>query len=277
MDKFKKKLQKLRNLKEKSFILIVLSTLIIVFVAVIFISRVGKVWGERSGGSPESGATSRIKAIYNSLVTLGLGSESAGAWGDWGAYWNRIRSAAETSANYLAQSLEEYDDYKYGGSHGTGEGGGEESSWTNTAPNVYKDNRTGLYWSNSIGSYSNSFNADHSLCDFFAANPRGNYNGSDPDCGNAINACATLSKEAVAGQGAVSGWYLPSQKQLMQAYIDGIYNNTNTDWVTTGHFWSSTERSDNSGFAWHVYLYNGLPVFDVKGTSFSVRCVHSSN
>jgi hypothetical protein len=273
MDKFKKKLQKLRNLKKKSFILIVLSILIIVFVAVIFISRVGKVWGEQSGGSPGSGATSRIKAIYDSLVTLGLGSESAGSWGDWGAYWNRIRSAAETSANYLAQSLEEYDDYKYGGSHGAGEGGGEESSWTNTATNVYKDNRTGLYWSNNLGSYTNLFNTDHSLCDFFAANPRGNYDGSDPDCGNAINACATLSKEAVAGQGAVSDWYLPSQKQLMQAYIDGIYNNTNTTWVTTSLSWSASEGSASSGNAWCHNLNDGYANNYGKGNSYSVRCV----
>ena len=47
------------------------------------------------GTTPESGADSRIKKTYDGLVTLGFGSESAGSWGDWGAYWNRIRSSAE--------------------------------------------------------------------------------------------------------------------------------------------------------------------------------------
>ena len=54
-----------------------------------------KVLAEQTGSSPESGATSRIKTIYDSLVSLSHGSESAGAWGNWGVMWNRIRSAGE--------------------------------------------------------------------------------------------------------------------------------------------------------------------------------------
>lgn len=50
---------------------------------------------EQSGSSPESGATSRLKATYTSINSLSYGSESAGSWGDWGTYWNRIRSAGE--------------------------------------------------------------------------------------------------------------------------------------------------------------------------------------
>ena len=41
--------------------------------------------------TPDSGSTSRLREIYDSLVSLGYGDES----GDWGAIWNRIRSAAE--------------------------------------------------------------------------------------------------------------------------------------------------------------------------------------
>ncbi|GAI90279.1 unnamed protein product, partial [marine sediment metagenome] len=53
------------------------------------------VLAEQSGSSPDSGATSRIKATYDSINTLLHGSESAGGWGDWGTWWNRIRSAGE--------------------------------------------------------------------------------------------------------------------------------------------------------------------------------------
>jgi len=268
-EKFKFKISKKALIIGLSVAVIVLVVAVNVIIPILRKPSSAEQWP----GSPESGATSRIKTIYDSLVALGLGSESAGTWGDWGAYWNRIRSSAETSANYRAQSLEEYDDAKYGGSHGAGEGGAEESSWSGTATDVFKDNRTGLYWSNTLGSYRNSFSATHADCAFFAANPRGNYDGSDPDCGNAINACGALSKEAVAGQGAVSDWYLPSEKQLLQAYIDGVYNNTNTTWATTGYFWSSSEESDSSGDAWIVGLYRGTTGYGGKGGSGSVRCV----
>ena len=54
-----------------------------------------KISAEQNDSSPESGSTSRIKATYDSLVTLTHGSESSGSWGDWGSMWNRIRSAGE--------------------------------------------------------------------------------------------------------------------------------------------------------------------------------------
>jgi hypothetical protein len=37
---------------------------------------------EQSGGSPESGSTSRLKTTAEALVTLGYGSTAAGTWGD---------------------------------------------------------------------------------------------------------------------------------------------------------------------------------------------------
>ena len=69
---------------------------IITFVVTILFSvPITAVLAEQSGGTPESGGVSRIKAIYDSLVSLGHGSDSSGSWGDWGAYWNRIRGAGE--------------------------------------------------------------------------------------------------------------------------------------------------------------------------------------
>ena len=240
----------------------------------IYNSSLFKVFAEQSPGTPESGTTSRIKAIYDSLKTLGYGSESAGSWGDWGAYWNRIRSSAESSTNFIAQSLEEYDDYKYGGSHGAGEGGDEEAAWELTAANVYRDSRTGLYWSNSLGSNTNSFSATHADCPFFAEDPRGSsYDGSDPDCGNAINACATLNLEAVTGEGVKGDWYLPSVKEMMQACLDGIYNQTNTGWVTLLEQWSSSEGSAAGTVAWSTFLREGSFSEKAKGNSYATRCV----
>ncbi|MEI6498748.1 MAG: DUF1566 domain-containing protein [bacterium] len=53
------------------------------------------VKAEQSGSTPESNATSRLITAYNTVVGLGFGSDAAGSWGDWGAKWNRLVSAAE--------------------------------------------------------------------------------------------------------------------------------------------------------------------------------------
>ena len=246
---------------------------ILFFVSLISIQY---VFAEQVGGSPESGATSRIKAMYNNFSSLGYGSIAAGSWGNWGSIWNMIYSTglAATAApiDYSYDSLVEWDDYLAGDSTQ------EEASWTNSAGTstggVWKDNRTGLYWSASSGQNDNIFpDTNHSTCDFFQTNPKGNYNGSDAQCGDAINTCGNYSLEAVTGQGVKTDWYLPTQAELMQAYIDGAYNQNST-WATTNYFWSSTEGSNTPSNAWSVNLSTGYTDTNVKTTTTRyVRCV----
>ena len=265
-----------------------------------------KVLAEQSGSSPESGVTSRIKAIYDSLVSLSHGSESAGGWGNWGVMWNRIRSAAEwvptgdatdadvatgkiffsqdriqktgnasLAPNWRVFSNTIWDDYK-NGANTDGDNADEESLWSNTSGNatsgVWKDNRTALYWSANQGSYTNS--AAVSICDFYSSTPRGSYTGGDSDCGNAINTCANLSLDATGDAVPETDWYLPSQKDILLAYIDGITNNTNGTFVSLGtYFWSSTENADFSTAAWYTRMANGDTYYDNKTASYAVRCV----
>lgn len=263
------------------------------------------VLAEQSGSSPESGVTSRIKTIYDSLVSLTHGSDSAGGWGDWGAVWNRIRSAAEwvpdaglspsevvsgetfysgnrtaqtgiaaPAFDYSTQSKVTWDDNKNSGSS-DGDSAGEESAWTNTAgtatTGVWKDTRTGLYWSASQGNATNSFTV--ASCDYFSTSPRGSYAGGDSDCGNAINTCANLSLDATGDGNAETDWYLPSQKELMQAYLDGIYNQTNTTFVSTSYFHTSTEYNSVSSAIWVIRVREGTQYDDSKSTSYPIRCV----
>ena len=259
------------------------------------------VIAEQSGSTPDSASTSRIKTIYDSLVSLSHGSDSAGSWGNWGAVWNRIRSAGEwapsgdagetdvasgkkfykdsrtqktgtasLAQDFSQQSLQDWDDKK------AGDTTVEEAVWTNTAGSattgVWKDTRTGLYWSVSQGYKTNLFT--RTTCDFFTTTPRGAYTGTDADCGNAINACGLLSLEAVTGGGAKTDWYLPSIKELQQAIIDGIYNQ-NSSFTTTEYFWSSTENSDDASSAWNVNLTGLTFNYFVKSyVDFNaVRCV----
>lgn len=168
---------------------------------------------------------------------------------------------------------------------------GEEAQWSKISNNIWKDERAGIYWSNDQtltmralvpNSNTNIFTAmSLGTCDYFNATPRSSYDGTDPDCGNAINWCATLELDGR------SNWYLPSQKELMLAYIDGMYNQAGDTLqeaaeftvgdgsaVHYGNYWSSSEVSGDSTGAWYVSLYGGYTYnADKTDTGGGVRCV----
>lgn len=185
-----------------------------------------------------------------------------------------------TPIDFSNMQYSTYDDYAGGDYLGWGgtltdDYQGEESEWSNMSVGediAWRDERTGVYWSAHQGTMSNIFTM--ASCDYFTSIPRSSYDGSDSDCGLAINYCATLD---FAGR---TDWYLPSQKELMQAYIDGIYNQAGIDeasaaaFVTDNYYWSSSEVSNYSGSAWFVYLSNGATYYDAKtNTYIGVRCV----
>jgi hypothetical protein len=69
------------------------------------------------------------------------------------------------------------------------------------------------------------------------------------------------------------GWYLPHQKQLMQAYIDGAYGNLEPQGVWRW-YWSATTNAGESTNAVSINLAGGLSSMDSKHWSTSlVRCV----
>jgi hypothetical protein len=269
---------------------IVITTLIAIVILGTYV--VSTTLAEQSGSSPDSGEDSVLMDTYNTLYDLGYGSET----GSNGPVWNRIISSATwvpdgavteddvvsgvtfyegsrtaktgtlDHPSYADQSLQAKDFRDWNGS-------GSWSSWTktNASPEVWYDGRTGLYWSANQGSFTNEFTIVY--CDFFSTTPRGNYDGSDTDCGNAINTCAALSLDANGDGTADSKWYLPTQAEFLQAYLNGIYLSTNTGWVGTSYHWSSTEYQNNSSYAWTTYLNGGYTSNSNKTNSYSVRCV----
>lgn len=185
-----------------------------------------------------------------------------------------------TPIDFSNMQYSTYDDYAGGDYLGWGgtltdDYQGEESEWSNMSVGediAWRDERTGVYWSAHQGTMSNIFTM--ASCDYFTSIPRSSYDGSDSDCGLAINYCATLD---FAGR---TDWYLPSQKELMQAYIDGIYNQAGIDeasaaaFVTDNYYWSSSGVSGSSDSAWDVYLASGNSLNDVKANpDGGVRCV----
>jgi len=144
------------------------------------------------------------------------------------------------------------------------------SDWdqVSTSPEIWKDERTGLYWSAQQGTNTtNSFTI--ATCDFYSM-ARGVYTGGDTDCGNSINRCADLNGTTHGGR---TGWYLPSQHELMQAYLNGMYIQTSHSFTTTSWYWSSSGVSHSSSIAWSVLLNYGYVDSYNKTSNYAVRCV----
>lgn len=126
-----------------------------------------------------------------------------------------------------------------------------------------KDENTGLIWSLPCnGSGCASF-SDSSAITYTWDSSGGNNNSQ------------TASQLCSAGSHGDSGWSLPHQKQLMQAYVDGSYGNLEAAGVNRSH-WSQTTYSPSTSNAWYVSLSHGNTNVTSKTSSLYVRCVRSA-
>ncbi|HOZ03310.1 MAG TPA: DUF1566 domain-containing protein [Candidatus Woesebacteria bacterium] len=297
----------------------------------------GSVLAEVSGDSPDnSPTTSRIKTIYDHLKDdLAYGSDAAGDWGDWGAYWNRIRSASEWAppSGLSADEVKDGETF-YSGSreaqtgsasmislanmyNGTGTGTGDcvntsglncytqalggvddynggssmpadsySATWTacdeanqycgtNSTVAEARDENSGLVWSPMIyaGDGSNHWFWAHN-CKY----PNG-LAGSDGVCNsNGEVACQCVKHTGAGGDTKTGceayddgGWRLPTQKELMLAYIDGAAGGLTEPRRV---YWSATTPSGYSVYAYFVHLSSGNADGGGKPIAGgSVRCV----
>ena len=157
------------------------------------------------------------------------------------------------------------DDYNNGGAVASG---GYAKGWTAcNAGNSYcgtsdsganaKDDSTGLVWSlpcngSGCASFSDSSPLTYS------------WNGTTDADNNSRTASQLCSDH--------SGWSLPHQKQLMQAYIDGSYGILESTSVSRT-YWSASTVSSSTTNAWYIYLSRGYTTFNAKTGSNYVRCV----
>lgn len=179
-----------------------------------------------------------------------------------------MKTGTYKSPDYRAQNLQAKDFRDPNAS-----GSWAEWNKTNSSPEVWKDKRTGLYWSPDQGSMTNNFTI--SSCTFFSTSMKGDYSGGETGCGNAINACALLELDANGDGTKETNWYLPTQAEQLQAYLDGIYLATNPNWATQSAFWASTENQYSGVYAWATALYQGYSNYSSKTGSSNVRCVRS--
>ena len=94
--------------------------------------------------------------------------------------------------------------------------------------------------------------------------------GLDAEGGASVDFCEALSLDANGDGTDETDWYLPSQKELMQAYIDGSANNIPNP---ARYYWSSTESNSNATYAWYVLLSDGLTPSYAKSNLNDARCV----
>lgn len=123
-----------------------------------------------------------------------------------------------------------------------------------------KDNSTQLVW---------SLPCNGSGCSSFSDASPLTYSWSNGGANNNSRTAYQLCSDH-------SGWYLPHQKQLMQAYIDGSYGNLEASGVIRS-YWSATTLSFDTTYAWYVILSYGSTNYDIKTNGNFVRCVRSAS
>jgi hypothetical protein len=153
------------------------------------------------------------------------------------------------------------------------------AGWTQcTADNNYcssglsssdaKDNCTNLIW---------SLPCKDTRCNTFTEDNLTISNATYAQDGSgSLNNGLTAAQLCTSGDHGQSGWYLPHQKQFIQAYIDGSYGNLEAINSTTniGFYWSATVVSyATPAWGWAMGLANGtnLHVSKTSPTRF-VRC-----
>ena len=250
--------------------------------------KTGLAYGNQNNGSltPSSGAASPLTATAADVASgkLFFGSDSSG--------WTPTTGTYSAFSGYSNQKNQIWDDWKGSASSTNGtlayayannlDQNQEEATWETTTDTslgganvasgtVKKDTRTGLYWSDAYDAVSNSGSPDTRTNSFTLNGVIGGADhGLDATGGQTTDFCNALSLDSDGNGSDETDWYLPSQKELMQAYIDGAANNIPNP---AYFFWSSTEYYYSSSYAWSVNLGDGYTASDDKSNGGYVRCV----
>ena len=257
------------------------------------------IHAQQGGGSPDSGVNSRPKTLYNTLSALGYGTDTNTP--DWGTDWDRIATSATWAPSGNAATTDVRSGKTYYSATRTQQTGTYPAptscatevwhdnygapvtettncslTWTTAVSPVSgdddlsgrggKDPRTGLIWSQLLWKNGTAVQFSHSSNTAFSWD-------SSAAANQGLTAPASGSRTAIqlcSDQG--NGWRLPTQKELMQAYVDGSYFNLTQP---STNFWSATQYSATN--AWYVGLYNGYTYTSTFATTNQVRCVRPGN
>ena len=256
-----------------------------------------------TGTMPNNGAFSLTAGVSDQAVTAGyysggtlagdpdLLAKSIGAdiniFGVTGTLLKNLYNGTCSSANPLCPLGTEFnggsqadggiDDYnnnkavpvgRYSKNWTTCTAAGDDPCGISNSGSAFRDDSTGLIWSKKMKTVTYALDDTNGQITWFLANNCVEQTGS---------ACTKITLPGtLTGCEANAGWYLPTQKQLMQAYIDGSYGNMEPALGSYRLYWSSTTYSSNVPNAWYTGLSNGYTYANTKTTTFSVRCVRSA-
>lgn len=263
-------------------------TVTITFAAVYFIARAGNLNPSVAPGDTMKTLDDIYCKIANCTpATYGLDSPASAA-----STMRTLQEIYDFLPDYSLQKNQIWDDWK-GSASSTSAGlayayansvdqNNEEAVWASTTDvilsgalvasgNVKRDTRAGLYWSDCYDATSGGGSCD-TRTNSFALNGviADTDDGLDAEDGLAVDFCEALSLDANGDGVDETDWYLPSQKELMQAYINGAANNLLNSAYT---YWSSTEGYDGTSGAWVVTLYYGYTGNFLKTNGRYARCV----
>ena len=248
--------------------------------------KTGTAYGVGNNGSltPASGAGSSLTATAGDVSTgkLFFGAGSSTWTPTTGTAilpthneWNGSAGASVADYTLYTKAKGGVDDYNNGGSMP-----GDtytSGTWTDCSGGSFcgadsnankQDPSTGLIWSNWMDSGNSHtwFWANNCYEPGDASNPGACAVNGDDAC-----QCVKKSSSKVGCESFGDGnWRTPTQKELMQSYIDGSWGNLSNAGNT---FWSSTTYSSGTHGGWLVYLYNGYTVSNNKTSTTKVRCV----
>ncbi len=144
--------------------------------------------------------------------------------------------------------------------------GGNNYCGTGDSGAAYQDISTGTIWSKTLNSVTYALDDSNGTVTWLIAN----------NCNEVSGNSCTKKGAAKTGCEANAGWYLPHQKQLLQAYVDGIYGILEPTGVSAGSvrtYWSATTLSTNLANAWTTNLSTGSTGGAAKTGGQSIRCV----
>lgn len=261
----------------------------LVLVAISLVSiKAYRVYAESYPSGSDNGQTSRLKSLSDDLQGMGFGSTTNTP--DWGSLWNRINTSARwlptgdataadvrlgkkfynTSRTQQTGTLpapgpcatQAWDDSSVAASQANN--CTDSLTWTTPSPSVTGDDkldpRTGLVWSQCLINSSGTVTFGASGCTNWSW-----------DASNSANLAVggKTSTQLCSERNGGGVWRQPSQKELMQAYIDGSFYNLSSP---AAYFtWSSTQASTTN--AWGVSLSNGYTPTNNKTLAYNVRCV----
>lgn len=262
----------------------------LVLVALVVATYVGVAYAETYPGGTDNGKTSRIKQVSGDLVTLGHGSTSNTP--DWGADWNRIVTASKWKPQgdigpsdvkvgkkfYNSNRNEQTGTLETAGpcptqawSDGVAQSNASPatreqaminncvSNWPVANPAVVGDEKhdpvTGLTWSQCLKNTSGTIIFTTSSCSYFS------WDNSQ------VNNVGRSAAELCSERG--NGWRLPTQKEFLQAFIDGSYFNLTN---LSSSYWSATQAALSVSVL-SVRMDTGGVGFSGSGNNNWVRCV----